>query len=644
MGTAAELRKQLMDQLSRSQPLAAAVAAATGWKVGSMAPMSSDTGTTFEAWMQAGGPKGLLGQVQLPGMGKAAASPISKEARLQQWVRTNQNGNTRRTYDAGWRGFQRYLLEEGKAESDIQPSDIADYLRVRVEEQGVAAATVAGDRSAIGDALKSTPQRGMHQHPLVKETLNVCMRLAAQSKPKQHVSAELMRAVVELHDARPAAAGVDWLSERNVCLLMVMMCGMLRQSEAVELRMEDVRLKLAPAMLGAPAVVESVELLIRHSKTDQRKKGATVLLAANPGDPSMCPVRRLERYIQLRAQAGVATEFLFPKKDGAGMAKSTPCGIVQDAVRAANAHAARVEAVEEKWGSPEAYGSHSMRRGGVTEARASGVEMLEIQRHGRWSSAAVWGYVGPTSEQRLHVTRNLFGGAAGSASGAASAPSSPLKARMMAELPALSPFKSGPAARRPAFVKPAGYPIGPGGMFRVPASSSVQATNSPLAAQPAQAAAVEAMIQNLGQAVTSSASPGEVLRVLLSAKPSPGKRKRRQSAAADSDVEAEAGPGMAAADEEALLDAQQMEAWQGEEVDPTAVQQQATAARKRSRRSTKDVPPRASKATRGSGDGAEPQPEVVSAEARSQAAELQFPASARRKASQVASERLKGVR
>lgn len=337
---------------------------------------------------------------------------------MLRWVRENQNNNTRRTYESGWRGFEQYLREEGVPPHSIRPCDVADYLRKRVEEQGVAAATVAGDRASIAAHLKYDPRlREVHLHPLVVDTMRLCMNKAAQSKPKQHVSAELMQAIVAQHEAEAGLApslssrpnvGGSWLAERNVCLLLTMMVGMLRESEAVELRMEDVHLGHQPGT-HVGAAFDCLSLHVRGSKTDQAKKGATVLLAANRRDASMCPVQRMQRYMQTRRAAGVHSDYLFPRQDGGGMAKSTPCSLVQKAVQSANEFAAARGEGSEKWGPPTAYGSHSMRRGGVTEARNSGVDMLEIQRHGRWVSAAVWGYVGPTQGQRLAVTRNLFG-------------------------------------------------------------------------------------------------------------------------------------------------------------------------------------------------------------------------------------------
>ena len=91
------------------------------------------------------------------------------------------------------------------------------------------------------------------------------------------------------------------------------------------------------------------------------------------------------------------------------MSSSTPCGIVQRAVKQANAEAEAGGFGVDRWGDPEAYGSHSLRRGGVTTARANGVSMLDIQKHGRWKSLTVFSYVGTTAAEQLAVTNSFLG-------------------------------------------------------------------------------------------------------------------------------------------------------------------------------------------------------------------------------------------
>jgi hypothetical protein len=62
----------------------------------------------------------------------------------------------------------------------------------------------------------------------------------------------------------------------------------------------------------------------------------------------------------------------------------------------------------QRWGDPSSYGSHSMRRGGVTEARKNGASMVDIQRHGRWKSLTVFNYIGQSEADRLAVTKSFF--------------------------------------------------------------------------------------------------------------------------------------------------------------------------------------------------------------------------------------------
>lgn len=354
-----------------------------------------------------------------PTSGRATTAAEGEELetvqkRVKGYIAENRNQNTSRTYASGWAGFQRYMEAKGWQLQQITGFHIADYLRERVEKQRVAASTVAGDRAAIADALKHTPQRAAVEHKVVGEILAVLKTQAAPSRPKQHMSAELMAEMIAAHGARGSER--SWLEERNICLLLLMMLGFLRESEAAALKMEDAVVK-EESVRGER--VQVLQLAIVRSKTDQGKNGAIVLLGENKQEASQCPVSRLRAYLQAREKAGVKSEFLFPTKTGTQMSSSTPCGIVQRAVQAANERAAVCGLGKSRWGEPMEYGSHSMRRGGVTAARANGVSMLDIQRHGRWKSLTVFAYVGNSAEEQLAVTDALLGGGGREAKGAA---------------------------------------------------------------------------------------------------------------------------------------------------------------------------------------------------------------------------------
>jgi integrase len=353
---------------------------------------------------------------------------VAKEQRVRQWITNNRNQRTQRTYTSGWNGFARYLNHESISVSEIAGADIADYLRVRVTEHGVAASTVHGDRAAISSHLRGTGQQALMNTTIVEDVMKVLRVIATPSKPKQALSADLMLAIVETHDRQwqrneaskkwraqtreyvwVACPRIQWIDERNVLLMLLMMMAMLRKSEAVGLRTKDVRVK-NEQVNGVN--VRTLQIYITSSKTDQEGVGAVVLLGTNDAEPSLCPIARCLRYVESTREQHIQSEFFFPTEKGLGMAASTPCGIVKRAVIAANEVAA-ADGFTKRWGDPESYGSHSLRRGGVTAARKNGVSMLDIQRHGRWKSLTVFAYVGRSEEEQKAVTESFLTGGRG---------------------------------------------------------------------------------------------------------------------------------------------------------------------------------------------------------------------------------------
>jgi site-specific recombinase XerD len=350
--------------------------------------------------------------------------------RVKQYIETNRNKNTKAAYASGMAGFRKYLERVGVRAEQVKEAEIADYLRERVEEQDVAASTVNGDRAAIADYFRHTPQHQYVSGPLVTNLMALLKTKATQSKPKRHVSGELMTDILRTHERRRkrqlSAAGsmskkdqVEmWREERDVCLLFTMMAGMLRESEAAKLTIGNVRIK--EHTLGGKAR-KLMELAIVESKTDQAKNGALVLIGTNE-DPELCPVTRMEIYLEARRALGLNSgpeEPLFCKQDGTAMAKVTPCGIMQRKVEEMNEREFQrdIMLTEKKYGEPLEYGSHSLRRGGVTATRANGVSMLDIQAHGRWKSLTVFAYVGRTSEEQLSVTNAFLSPASGMITG-----------------------------------------------------------------------------------------------------------------------------------------------------------------------------------------------------------------------------------
>ncbi len=57
--------------------------------------------------------------------------------------------------------------------------------------------------------------------------------------------------------------------------------------------------------------------------------------------------------------------------------------------------------------NPQEYSLHSLRRGGATQAYSQGAQLLDIQRHGAWSSTAFYDYVAPQHSHQSTVCSAL---------------------------------------------------------------------------------------------------------------------------------------------------------------------------------------------------------------------------------------------
>lgn len=375
-----------------------------------------------------------------------SATVAAKKQSTLQYIADHRNAGTKKTYAAGWKGFAEYLRKEKIAEAELSEWDVAGYLRRRVED-GVAASTISIIRSAIADHLKHTPLKHVTSALVVTEMMGVLRTQAAPSKPKRHMAPELMREIIMAHDAKGASGKASaWLDERDVCLMLLMMMAFLREGEATALTLSDIEVKTT-LVHGVPRRV--MHVFVARSKTDQERVGYVVLIGENSADPAVCPVRRLERYLAARAKAELPAGCvsLFPTVKGAEMASHTPCGLVQKAVRAANAVAEAKNWGPDRWGEPESYGSHSLRRGGVTTARANGASMLDIQKHGRWKSLTVFSYVGTTPEEQLAVTDRFLAAGTRVAAAAAAAAAATAKPKDAVPSPQAHALK---AAGKPA--------------------------------------------------------------------------------------------------------------------------------------------------------------------------------------------------
>lgn len=165
----------------------------------------------------------------------------------------------------------------------------------------------------------------------------------------------------------------------------------LRKSELAALKRSDIA-------VGADGVVS---VRIRQSKTDQLKRGVTVLVNGKIAEVSV--VAAVEDLLGHHDRAGLGSEdAIFRSTEGPTAGRAA----TKDAL--VRAFKRRVMAASKRFSlglKAEDYAGHSLRRGGVQLAHSLGVPREMLKRHGRWRSDAIDAYLDKTTyEDKVRVT------------------------------------------------------------------------------------------------------------------------------------------------------------------------------------------------------------------------------------------------
>ena len=252
--------------------------------------------------------------------------------------------------------------------------------------------------AAVSDTFRfgsKSPTRSLDgNNVLLKQVKETIKRLTPKPGQKKPISRDQLLQMVEAMKPEGDATEV-----RDVCILVFMFVGFLRESEAMQLLFSDksIMVQLEEGMdLG-----ESLVLIIRKSKTDKYSENATIILAACPGN-KLCPVMWAKRLLRWRCPgARLFTGTGGGKPMGSALADNKPHFIIKKWLK--------VIGVQDT----SRYGSHSLRRGGCSAAMLAKVNLHTIKRHGRWKSDAVYLYMVDDMEAKLNLSRAVvFGGRA----------------------------------------------------------------------------------------------------------------------------------------------------------------------------------------------------------------------------------------
>jgi integrase len=326
-----------------------------------------------------------------------ARRPLSPAAR--QALEAGTADATRAAYSRDWETFTSWCATEGLAPLPATPETLVEYLTALTTtprpRTGRPYSPSSLERALA--AIRTAHKAAGVQPPETKGARKVIAGYKAtlstsdDDADRQHAQANRVSAAVPAV-LRRLVATLDRATlkgKRDAALLLLAHAIAGRASEMVSLNVASVTFHDDDTRRGM-----AVKVYRKKIKKWQEPK---VMYGS---DPATCPVRAVQAYIDALAAHDRAEGPLFVRMDRHGRIappmtrQGRPIGdptgrMTTDAAADIVESTATAAGIEGRWRS------HSMRRGFVTAARATGKDLVDIGRHGGWAdgSKALLAYI-----------------------------------------------------------------------------------------------------------------------------------------------------------------------------------------------------------------------------------------------------------
>ena len=322
-----------------------------------------------------------LAELEDPELRKLAAS-------LPETVMRSKADSTTQKY---MRAFQRWQVwAEPRREVVVYPvqdAHFALYLQ-HLGDTTHSKAAIEEAVNAISWVHKLSGLPPITESPFIEAVRAGLQRMLAKPKKKKEpITADMLRLLVDSMPSKPSLTEV-----RLVASSLLAYAAFLRFDELAKLRGCDVRFES-----------DKMSVHIESSKTDQYRKGDTVLVART--GTATCPVAMLERYISM---GGIDLTTKLRLFRGIVHTKQGERLRASGALSYTRMRELFLGKLSELGLDPKQFGLHSLRAGGATAAARAGVPDRLFKRHGRWKSeSAKDGYVEDSVAARMAVSKSL---------------------------------------------------------------------------------------------------------------------------------------------------------------------------------------------------------------------------------------------
>jgi integrase len=301
---------------------------------------------------------------------------------VEAWIRANGNGNTRRAYGQYATEYLSFCAK--KRCKPKHGATLARYMQWGLKRDRSESTINNTMVTAVFDIFRFRKTNPAHD-PLVAEMKKIVKRLSKVATKKEFLPIEMLVRIVE---------DTDYTCLRDVrdaLMLTLMTLGCIRQSNIVNLEVEDVWIEETDT--------NSLTILIylEQSKTDQGRRGHTVLVSASLKS-KLRVLHQLVTYEAMVRQACPGRTHFFQNvvRPFRPLAATAPNKILKGRLTRIGV-------------DHRPYGSQSCRAGGATAAIRANISVRVLKRHGNWASDAVYVYIRDSREEQVSVSEAILG-------------------------------------------------------------------------------------------------------------------------------------------------------------------------------------------------------------------------------------------